>query len=151
MKKDDSGGLFYSVALIVVGLLLVWWASEQFHQLRQIAGSLFRYSTWRLLAWVLTLVAGGFVFGLALLRRSTVRVSTRTVLIWSCVPVLMLASFITTLTTEWWFGLHLPGAVLRFATSPSTVTVWAMVLGFSLAAVATPVVGTRATPREPTG
>lgn len=71
------------------------------------------------------------------------------ILIWSVVPILMLAWFITTLTTEWWSNVRTPSGVLRFVTNPSTVTVWAMMLGFNLAVLVAPVVATRESPQEP--
>ena len=53
------------VGFSVVGFAVLWWAVEQWHQIREIGGSNFEYPTWRLLGWLLTLIAVGFMFSLA--------------------------------------------------------------------------------------
>ena len=56
---------FGVVGFPIIGFVLLWWAAEQMEKARQILGSTFEFPTWRILGWLVTLVAAGAAFGLA--------------------------------------------------------------------------------------
>lgn len=61
----NSGRWAIVVALPVSGVALLRWAGEQLNEIRRIAGMTFEWPTWRVLGWIVTVMAVGAVFGLA--------------------------------------------------------------------------------------
>lgn len=53
------------VGLSILGLVILWWASEQLAEVRRVTGSTFEIPHWRLLGWLLTLIGAGAIFGVA--------------------------------------------------------------------------------------
>jgi hypothetical protein len=53
------------IVLPVVGLAFLWWAGEQLDDIRSIVGTTFEWPTWRLLGWLVTVMAVGATFSFA--------------------------------------------------------------------------------------
>lgn len=53
------------VVFSIVGMVLLWWATNQLGAIRQITGTTFQFPKGRTLAWIFTLVAVGAAFSLA--------------------------------------------------------------------------------------
>jgi len=132
----------YVGALTITGFGLLWWANDQFAEIRSLIGSTFEVPVVRLLIWLLTLVAAGLVFGLAAGREVAAN-SRVAIAAWSILPFVVLAWFYSRFS----FGLptfNLPGSLMDFLGSQMTVVASGLTLGFYLSAL----VFNRITPRR---
>lgn len=117
--------------LTIVGLAMVWWGAEQFTQIRPGPSSPFPPE--RLLGLLLTLIGAGLVFGLASSTRAGPHARRRTAIAgWSLLLAVVLAAFYSVVAFEWPEPGLLPSDLLRFLTSPITVTGASIALGFYL-------------------
>ena len=127
----------YVGVLTILGLAMIWWGAEQFTQIRMDRSD-FRFPPGRLLGLLVTLVGAGLVFGLAsppgpgLDRRRRVAVAG-----WSLLLVVVLGAFFSVLALNWPEPGLLPSELLRFLTSPITVTGASLALGFYLSRLTT--------------
>ncbi len=99
--RTSRDGIYVGV-LTVLGLVLVWWAGEQFGGIRRVVGSEFRYPRVDLLLYLLTFVGAGVVFGLATAGDgATASTRRRAIAIWSLLPLLSLAAFYSIFGFGW--------------------------------------------------
>lgn len=124
----------YVGVLTILGFGLLWWANDQFSEIRILMGSTFEVPTGPLLLWLVTLIAAGLVFGLAAGRG--VEVDRRAAIAaWSILPFLIIAWFYSRFS----FGVpsfNLPGSLMEFLSSQMTVVASSLILGFYLSALA---------------
>lgn len=123
----------YIGALTILGFGLLWWANDQFTEIRSLMGSTFEVPAGRLLIWLLTLIAAGLVFGLAA-GREVAADSRVAIAAWSILPFVILAWFYSRLS----FGLpafNLPHRLFEFLSSQMTVVASSLTLGFFLSAL----------------
>jgi hypothetical protein len=123
----------YVGVLTIFGFGLLWWANDQFAEIRRVMGSTFEFPTGRLLFWLLTLIAAGLVFGLAA-GREVVANSRVAIAAWSMLPFVILAWFYSRFS----FGLpafNLPRGLLEFLESQIIVVASGLTLGFYLSAL----------------
>lgn len=136
MDSEQSLGYprwVYVGALTILGFGLLWWANDQFAEIRRLTGSNFEVPEGRLLVWLLTLVAAGLVFGLAAGREVAAN-SRASIAAWSILPFVILAWFYSRFS----FGLpafNLPRSLLEFLGSQMTVVASSLTLGFFLSAL----------------
>lgn len=119
----------------VLGLGLLWWASDQLGEIQRTAGSTFQYPEGRVLLWLFTLVAAGFAFGLAVttVRGGPVR-GRVAIMAWSVLPLLIIAWFYSRLAFGW-PSITIRARLFEFLTSQTTIVASALTLGFFLSAV----------------
>lgn len=117
------------VGLPILGLGVLWWASEQLAEARLIMGSTFEFQHWRVLGWLLTLIAAGAIFGIAAGNTRDRQSEAKPVatLIVGVLPLLVVAYYWT-----YFFG-WLP--TIRWMTEP-TVIASCTVVGFLLGGLA---------------
>lgn len=129
----DNPRWVYVGALTILGFGLLWWANDQFAEIRRLTGSNFQVPEGRLLIWLLTLIAAGVVFGLAAGRE--VAANRRVaVAAWSLLPFVIIAWFYSRFS----FGLpafNFPRSLLEFLGSQMTVVASSLTLGFYLSAL----------------
>lgn len=119
----------------VLGLGLLWWATEQLGEIQRTVGSTFEYPEGRVLLWLFTLIATGFAFGLAAAAVRQVAVRGRVAIMsWSVLPLLIIAWFYSRLAFGW-PAITVPAELFEFLTSQTTIVASALTLGFFLSAV----------------
>ncbi len=91
------------VGLPIVGFFLLWWAAEQLQAARLTTGSTFQFQTWRVLGWLLTMIAVGAVFGLAAgaARSGRSRANVSATLIAAVLPFATVVYYWTHLSFGW--------------------------------------------------
>lgn len=127
-------------ALTLAGFGLVWWAIEQFGLIQLIAGSEFRYPEARFLGWILTLVAAGLVFGLAITRGGRLAVARRAIAVFSALPALVLAWAYSAMALGW-SPFQPSFELVSVLMSQQMLIVSAVVLGFFVSALLGPARG----------
>ncbi len=126
---------FYVGFLTILGFALIWWAGDQFTEIRTTAGAEFRYPRGALLVYLLTLMAAGLVFGMAASQRQTATPSRGAIAGWSMIPLLIIIAFYWTL--GWPPGPTLmEGEVLFFVVDRATVVTSCLVFGFFVSRLA---------------
>jgi hypothetical protein len=103
----------------ILGLGLLWWATEQLVEIQRTVGSTFEYPKGRVLLWLVTLIATGFAFGLAAaaVRHGAVR-GRVAIMTWSVLPLLTIAWFYFEACVRVAFD-HRPGRALRIPDQPN--------------------------------
>ena len=117
------------VGLVILGLGLMWLASEQIEEVRKIVGSTFQVQQWRILGWLLTLIATGAVFGLAA-RFARADSSESNVMATVVVGVLPLAIVAYNWTSLWYGWFPTIGAHFPWLRSEPTIVASCIVVGF---------------------
>lgn len=89
--------------LPAVGLILLWWADEQFIGIRQAMASTFELSVWPLVGWLLSMIAAGVMFGLAagFGRPEGSRASVAATLLAAILPMAIAVHYFTFLGLGW--------------------------------------------------
>jgi hypothetical protein len=83
------------IGFSIVGMVLLWWATNQQEAVRQITATTFQFPKGRTLAWILTLVAVGAAFSLAASAARTGQSRTRVA------PTLVAAALPAAVVTYW--------------------------------------------------
>ena len=120
--------------LPIVGFILLWWAHQQTIDLLSPA----YVSPWTVLSWLLTIVAAGLMFGLAVTFSGTHKGSPHlgTILVAAIVPVAIVVQFFGFVAlgwSPWWFNVF-----GTFLITPATAMVSCVVLGFLAVALVAP-------------
>ena len=123
MRRASSSRWVAVVGLSILGIVVLWWASEQLEEARTISGSTFDIPEWRILGWLLTLVTAGAVFGIAagFARDGFHKANVAATLVVGVLPFSVVAYY-----WIYFFG-WLPG--IRWLSEP-TVIASCMVVGF---------------------
>jgi hypothetical protein len=103
MERVASKRWIGVVGLPIVGLVLLGWAAEQSMNARLILGSTFVFPTWRILGWLLTLIAAGAVFGLAagFARAEVSKANVTATLLVGVLPLAVVIRYWTHLSFGW--------------------------------------------------
>ena len=123
------------VGFTLAGVVLLWWAAEQLVAARLIFGSTFEFPAWRFLGWLVTLIAAGAMFGLAV-GASRDRVSTtelRAAFVAGIVPLAAIVGFFT----EWLYDWSPPGTLTILLRSQTTAAASCIIVGFLVASIVT--------------
>jgi hypothetical protein len=121
-----AGGSF------VAGIGLLWWAHEQWLNLSLISIETGEMPSGRMLLWMLTLVACGFLVGLAVssTRTQPARGRPGILLALAFIPFAVLYYFLTQVALGWFPAL--PAGLGNFLYTESTLLAASMILGFLL-------------------
>lgn len=130
-ERHRSPWLYVGV-LTVLGLLLIWWAGEQYNEIRLGFGSEFQFPAVRLLLYLLTLVAAGVLIGQAVSPQREADSGARgAIAAWSVVPLVMIVLIYWTLV--WPPGLGwIRGRLLVFMINQVTIVASCLVFGIFL-------------------
>ena len=123
---------FLSIALTLAGTGVLWWAHQQWLTLTTVSFESGQAPSARLLLWLLTMIAAGFLFGMAAssARSSWERARPAVLLAVSFLPFAVLYYFWTQVTLGWFPTL--PGRVADFIYNGSTLPAASLILGFFL-------------------
>lgn len=128
-------GTWLTGPLVLIAMLLLWWADIQQESLQRIMGSTFQVAAGGWAFWTLTLVAVGVCFGLAVAAAAGWRQRIAgTGLIWVIVP------FIPLVGLQLWFAgmFNVGNSAARAMTSPSVQVACALAVGMFLAGLLAP-------------
>ncbi len=120
---------FDLVGLPILGLVLLWWASGQLEETLIITGSEFDVPEWRLLGWLLTLIAAGVMFGLAarFAGADSSKSNVAATVVVGTLPLAIVAYF----WTRFSFGWSPPVLKsLRWLASEETIVASCVIVGF---------------------
>ena len=119
-----------AVGLPVVGLVLMWWASGQLEEARKITGSTFDVPEWRILGWLLTLIASGLTFGLAVgfARADSSKTNVVATVVVGALPLAIVAYFWTHFSLGWFSTI--PRGLGRWLGSEETIVASCVIVGF---------------------
>ena len=128
------------VGLPLVGFVLLWWADQQASDM--LIGSTVGPPKWGVLGWLLTMIAGGFVFGLAagIAGANPKMASPAALLVLGIIPAAVIIYF-TSVFGVGWLTLYI-NDVTAFLITPATVAVSCVAVGLLAAAL----IGTRTAP-----
>ncbi len=103
MGRDWINRWLIPVGLSVVGVGLLWWSSDQLEVARLVSGSTFSFPMWRILGWLVTLVAAGAVFGFAARTASGKEsgLSVQTSVLVGALPLFLVVYFWTFFVVGW--------------------------------------------------
>lgn len=141
--RSDLANSLLTGALVIVGMLGLWWAQIQQQSIELVMGSTFEFPAGRWALWSLTIVAVGVWFGLAVAVGAGWRQRIRTsALLWGLVPLAMVLSF------HLWVSdiMGFPRAFLEILVGIQMQVASAMAVGLFLAGLLAPMLPT---PRPP--
>jgi hypothetical protein len=116
----------------MAGLALLWWAGQQLNDIVFIFRWSFQWSTWRLLGWVVTVMAVGAVFGFAAHAAGSgvARAHGLATVVVMALPLAFVVYWWGYLSFGWLPGLGARWFVWSF---PTAVAVASAIVGFLLA------------------
>ena len=117
---------------LITGMGLLWWASQQWLEIRSITSAELAIPAGRVALWLVTIVMAGIVFGLAVAsaRRDSGRGRVEILAMLALVPMAVLIQFIA-----WalgWRTSPMPFNINQFLLSETTIIASALVLGLLL-------------------
>lgn len=114
------------------GIGLLWWAQEQWVNLSVVSVETAEMPSGRILVWILTLVACGFLFGVALSSTSTrpARGRPGVLIPLAFIPFAVLYYFWTQVALGWFPSL--PAGLGNFLYTESTLLATSLILGIFL-------------------
>lgn len=120
------------IALPIAGFALLRWAGQQLMDIRLIQGATFEWPAWRLLAWLVTVMAVGAVFGFAAHAAGSgvARVHGLATVVVTALPLAFVLYWWAYLSFGWVPGL---GARWMLWSFPTAVAVASAIVGFLLA------------------
>ena len=118
------------VGLPIAGLVLMWWASGQLEEALLIHGSEFDVPEWRILGWLLTMIAVGLTFGLAagFARADSSKTNVAATVVVGALPLAIVTYFWTHFSFGWFPTI--PGGLGRWLGRLEPIVASCVVVGF---------------------
>lgn len=130
--RDLTRAWMFAAVFLLLGMALLWWAHQQWEEIRAISSADFVIPQLRMLWFHLTLVVAGVAFGLAVAasRQDAGRPRIHIVGVLALIPIAGLLLFFSAVFQ--WRELTLPFGLEQFLLSDSTRMALTLLLGFLL-------------------